>query len=102
MTIAADKEKIPHGGNRRDLKTEQKENDQMSQITPGDREAYRDYVQKAIALATSTSIQDRIKTDLEYPADRTPHGIELRADGHAKTLRAFRKAEAAFLSAVTA
>lgn len=66
-----------------------------------DSDAYRAYVNAAIALATSVEIDDRLDADPTFAADRSACANALRAKHRAEDVAKFRAATAAFLDEVT-
>lgn len=61
-----------------------------------DSEAYREYADAAIALATSVEVADRLGTDPTYPADRGPAADAGREQMRRDDLARFRAARDAF------
>jgi len=51
-------------------------------------------------LAASVDVTDRIATDLDYPADRSPRADVLRAEMRVTDLRRYREADAALTAAL--
>lgn len=66
-----------------------------------DRAAYIEYIRAAVTLASSVSSHDRIKHDLEFPADRAESALVRRHEVHRRNIEAFRTAESIFLDGVT-
>jgi hypothetical protein len=57
-----------------------------------------DYQRAGLALAQHVSIVDRIKTDPDYSADRSPRAWAYRERDYAEALAKFRESESAFLA----
>ena len=60
---------------------------------------HSEYMRASVALAQAVSIDDRIATDPNYPADRSARAARMRADDMPHLLACFRAAESAFLDA---
>ncbi len=62
--------------------------------------ARRRFNNAAHALAASVDVTDRIATDPEFPADRTPRADALRVEMRATDLLRYREADAALTAAI--
>lgn len=67
-----------------------------------DSEAYTEYVNAAIALATSVDVADRMANDPSAPGDRSPAAAAARAQILNVDLARYRAAKAAFDAALAA
>lgn len=63
-------------------------------------QARRRFDNAAYALAASADVADRIATDPEFPADRTPRADALRAEMRIADLRRYREADVSLEAAI--